>query len=271
MSDVCGVTTGGRTFTREEEDELRKDQSTSAIMNRARRDLGATGPDVALRGDDKSRRELADEQHVHVGALGAAHRLHTLVDVVHLAEFHAVEKVLEAAPKAGVGLVAAGAVGGLVLGVLHIKEAHEHGEQLKAAVAKDELHSALLTQLDLPQGYKTTQLERHDASRASDGAAMKYAGVFAHKEKALVATLQLHADRGIHAAQDFAASKKTKEAFLAESPAVAKAYAEDAAFRAGFDAHVWARERSPSEVAKLESGLACRDAGYNTAHINGRI
>lgn len=272
---VNGVTSGNRAFTHDEEDLMKLDPSTSTVMNQVRNDAGHDGR-VALRGDDRSLREVKDEQKTHVGIAGAVSRMTTGHAAVEMAEFHAVENAialsrLTRAIGAGGVIVASGAE--LAAGIYHLAEAHAHGREQANTIAKDELHVALLTQLDLPDGYKQAQFERRDtAGRGAQSDVAKMTTQFATKDKALVAVLQLHADRGMNAARDLISSGQSKADFLTANPKIAAAYASDAAFRDGFDAMVWAKDnQSPDQVKDLCKKLDERDARYSQAHVSFRV
>lgn len=118
---VGSISSGNtRKFTNEEEEALRRDESTSTIMNRARRDAGGSG-EVELRGDDKTRAEVSQEHKEHVG-IGGALEIGTgvFIDAPHFIE--GIDGAV-----AGGGVVA-GAVGGLALyGARVIEMEHQRG------------------------------------------------------------------------------------------------------------------------------------------------
>jgi hypothetical protein len=76
MSDVGGVSGSRRpSFSDEEIQAMRKDESTSAIVNAARRDAGFKEKDVSVRGDDKTLDEVLHHRpsHFAIGeTIGAA-------------------------------------------------------------------------------------------------------------------------------------------------------------------------------------------------------
>ncbi|MBS2017675.1 MAG: hypothetical protein JST00_32650 [Deltaproteobacteria bacterium] len=71
---VCGVDgSRPRYFSPEEEEALRKDESTSALTNQGRRNAGMKEADVPIRGDDKTLDYVLHHPHVALGeAIGAA-------------------------------------------------------------------------------------------------------------------------------------------------------------------------------------------------------
>ena len=266
MSDVSAC--GSRTihFSREDEDDLRKEPTTGAILEKARRDAHVGGPRVDVRGDDKTWRATKEEQQ-HIGVGGGLSIGHAVVEGAHIAELHAVETFTAAGVGAGLGAaaVAGGAVVGLGLGMHEWLEAHQKGDEQRAALAKDEVHVAMLTHLSLPQGYKEAQLaERGQAGRGSDSIAAKMATPLATVDKPLVAVMQHHADLGMHAARDFIESGVSKEKFLAAHPAIADGYKKDPAFHDGFDSLVWAKEQTstPSLYTDALASVASRDCRY---------
>ncbi|MBX3190323.1 MAG: hypothetical protein KF819_25210 [Labilithrix sp.] len=259
-----------RHFSPEEEKELERDMSTSQILNKVRKDASAGSEYVEVRGDDKPWRTVKNDQKMHVGVLGGLSLGHTAIEAIHIAEIHAVESAVVAAGAAGGAVaVGGGAVAGFALGVAEWHHAYLNGKEQHAALVKDEMRVAMLTHLDLPQGYKTEQFkERDQAGRTSDSTVQKMATPFATTDKSLIATLQLHADRGMNAARDFLASGWSKDQFMNAHPDVAKAYARDAAFHDGFDALVWAKKQKGPEVydqaiKKLEE----RDCWYAASNI----
>lgn len=270
MDGVNGSGATRRHFSPEEEEALRKDPSTSAVLDQVRKDAHVGGPSVEVRGDDKTWRAVKEEHQNHVGAIGAAHVGHAAFEGIHLAEIHAVE---HAVGKGGAALVPLGAAAGFALGVYEWHEAYLKGQEQSVALAKDELHVAMLTQLDLPHGYKAEQLaERAQAGKSAQSVAQKMATPFATIDKPLIATMQLHADRGMHAGRDFVASGLTKEAFLSANPKLADAYAKDPAFHDGFDAIVWVKHKGgPGAYEAATANLTERDGWYAQSNVSYRM
>ena len=253
MSDVSACGSRSAYFNREDEEALRNEPTPTAILDKARRDAGVGGPRVEVRGDDKTWRETKTEQQGHVGVAGGVSIGHAAVEAAHMAEFHAVETFTAAGVGAsvGAGVVIGGAVLGLGLGIYEWAEAHHKGAEQRGALTKDELHVAMLTQLDLPQGYKTKQLEeRGQAGQGEKSAASRTALALATVDRPLVAAMQHHADIGAHAARDLLESGLEKKQFLAAHPAIDAAYKKDPAFHDGFDALVWAKEQKDPSVYK---------------------
>jgi len=91
------------------------------------------------------------------------------------------------------------------------------------------------------------------------------------KDKKGAAVLQLHADRGMNAARELAASGQSVEAFLKANPKVEEAYRKDAAFREGFDAYLWAKGNLPKkDFDAVEASLNERDGWYSRHEVQFR-
>lgn len=268
---IEGISQGQRSFTPEELEALHQDASTGAIMNQVHKDAGYH-EDVFIRGDDLTFRETKHEQQEHIGVVGGIELGKAAFEGIHLCEFSALEGSAAGATAMGLG-IGAGAAGGLALGLYGISEAHEKGIELAQTLAKDELHVSLLCQLSLPDGYRQECLKTHElAGKSFQSASMNMAGAFATKDKALVTTLQLHADRGMNAANQCMVSGMSRDAFLKANPQIGKQLAEDAAFRNGFEGMLWAKANlSNDDFAKCERELLNRDARYLQAEVKVRL
>jgi hypothetical protein len=264
MDGISACGSRSSSFSREDEEDLRKEPTTAAILDKARRDGNVGGPTLQARGDDKTWRMTKEEQQSHIGTAEGLSGIHALVEGVHIAELHAVETATAAGVGAavGAGVVIGGAAAGLALGIHEWAEAHQKGEEQRTALAKDELHVAMLTHLELPGGYKAEQLAaRSQAGQGEGSAVMKMATSFATIDKPLVAFMQHHADLGAHAARDLIESGTPKEAFLAAHPSIAEFYKKDPAFHDGFDAMVWAKDqKDPGVYAAAKASVESRDA-----------
>jgi len=259
-------------FSREEEEELHKDPSTSAILNKVRSDANIGGPGIEVRGDDKTWRATKQEQQSHVGVAGGLSIAHAAAEAVHLAELHTVEAATLGGLSVAGGLVIAGTLGGAALGVSEWLEAHHKGKEQAAALTKDEMHVAMLTQLDLPNGYKAGQIaQRSQAGSSAQSVAMKMATPFSTIDKPLLATMQLHADRGMRSGLDFLESGMPKDRFLAANPKIAEAYAKDPAFHDGFDSMEWAKKQGPGEYEATKAKLNERDGWYQQSNVTYRL
>lgn len=255
---------------------MRKDETTNDAAKRAhaRSKAGGAAPDV--RGDDRTRAEVKKEQKdAHLGHL-VPHAGHAAYEAAHVAEVHVVH-ALEAKVGGMLGLGAAGtaaaftggvgAAGGMILGYFEIKEAHANGKAQREALAKEQVHVAVIAALDLPPGHKAQRLDAHgDTPRGHGSAAFKITEALVSDPRA-IAVLQMHCDRGITAGLDYRASGQTKEAFLAAHPEVARRRAADVAFKEGFDA---ATACEGKELDTLKAGLAARTPKYACAEVRMR-
>jgi hypothetical protein len=259
MTDVTRA--GGaakRHFTEGEEEALRRDEATSAIV--------AKGGGADIRGTDRTWRQTKDEQQGHVGLVSG---LALGKDVYEAAELggalpHAVERLLAQTP-----MPIALAVGSLGAGTYEWVEAQAKGKEQSAALGRDQAHVALVGALDLPAGYKQQRLEKDFGSieRSNQSAAFKLTERLMADKPGLT-TLQLHCDRGMNAARDMARSGMKAEAFLQANPKVADAYAKDAAFHEGFDAYLHTKASAPAaDVRAMDQKLDERDGWYSQSQL----
>jgi hypothetical protein len=267
MSNV-GAVSGSRerSFNDEELDAMKKNESTSAVANKARRDAGFKEPDVTVRGDDRTLNKVLEDGKTHIGkgeAVGGA--------------LHAIE-VAEAL---GVGEHAMHALGRFpqVLIPLAIFGAAQYGmyemekskAEMKDGATRDQLHAAILDRLDLPTGFKNDEMKKLDVSMTAQSAATKISNQFDLGDKPLVAKLQLNCDQGMNAAREMIEKGTTQAAYLKAHPECAKRYDDDPAFRNGFDGLTWAKNDSPATYAAEIGKLQSRDARYDAAHISYRM
>jgi hypothetical protein len=266
MSDVSGVS-GSRTrpFSEDEIQEMQKDQSTSAIVNKARRDAGFKEADVTVRGDDKTLNEVLHDRHTHIAPGEAA------AGVVHGVEVaEAIGVATHTAHALGRAPIFVSAVVMAAAGPANMYEMEKTKLAMKNGATRDQLHAAILDRLAVPDGFRKQEMKRLDVSMTNQGAAKKISDQFVFADHALGATLQLHCDQGMHAAQRMTAGQ-TKDEFLKANPEVAKRYADDVAFHNGFDAMVWAKKDSPETLAATIAQLKSRDAFYDQAHVTYRM
>lgn len=251
-------------FSHDEEEALAKDESTTTIMNRARRDAHLENDaEIPIRGDDQTYSELKEEQQHHVGSVGGGHIYGTAIEG---AEIGGLLHLGAAGPISG-------AIGGLLLGGKHLHDEYVNGIERNQTLAKDQLHVALMTQLGLPDGYRAEAFaERSYAGNSSSGPVTQIASQFYGADQKFVATLRLHADRGMNAAVDFLDSGASRESFFKSHPRAASAYAEDAAFKHGFDAMVWAKSHEPKTTyPTMTSDLGERNKAYAQSHLAYRM
>lgn len=251
MSDVSATSGARRHFT---------DESTNQVLHR---DLDVS---VDVHGRDKTQRQVKEHQQGEVGAPGALSVAHAVAEGGHIAEFHFIGAAGELG--LGVGLP----IAGLAFGIYEGLEAIKKGEEQNAAVARENMHVAILGTLDLPEGYKIERKARDfpGVPTGNQSVAFKMTEKLAADGPGR-ATLQLQCDRGIHAAKDLIASGTSVDAFLKTNPKVAEAYAKDAAFHEGFNAYFHAAGQAGGAMKKeMDDGLARRDGWYAQANVSVR-
>jgi hypothetical protein len=262
-------------FDRDELDAMKRNESTNEALNKVRKDAGyMPGGDVKVRGDDKTAKELQAEWKAsdgpltalkHEGPSQAAEHIGTHV-AEHAAKHVASKVIAGGAAAAGLGISAGWA---LYAGLHHLAEQNERAEVLRTAYARDEMYLAMITHVDVPGGFRAQEIaERPDAGRGFQSGTQKMTTAFASQDRALQATLQLHCDQGMNAARDLvdagvlgAATKADVERELGRRPSIEARYREDPAFRAGFDALVWAKGHGDEYKRTIER-LEARDARY---------
>jgi hypothetical protein len=273
MSDVQGVS-GRRHFSPEEEAALRTDESTTSIVKRdTRTSVELHGADLPWPEVKLHQQGLGDNK---LGMLKAA------LPAVEGAEIAGVVAHLEhaAAATRAAHLVEVGAaaaeivvpVAAFGLGLYELSEAHAKGDEQREALARDVGHVALIGALDLPESYKCGRLDtdyKHVPKGDHSPAFHALEGLKADPKG--LATLQLHADRGMQAARDLAASGMTQEAFLKSHPKVAEGFVNDAAFREGFHGFLHAKATmSKTDMADFEQRLNERDGWYAQSQTHVR-
>ncbi|AKU97852.1 hypothetical protein AKJ09_04516 [Labilithrix luteola] len=262
MSNVSGVG-NRRDYTNEELEALHKDQASGVIMNKARHDAGFKETDVSMRGDDPSLNETLHHGHINGGEVlgGVVHGLEVghAVGAIHFPKFMA------CAPEIALPIVAGLAAQGALYSI------EKRKDEVKGAATRDQMHAAMLDNLELPTGYANQAIDKLGVSFTNGSPADRISKQLQTTDKGLRATLQLHCDQGMHAARDMSASGMSKEAFLKANPAVAERYGSDMAFREGFDGMEWAKQQGPAVYDKAVSALMSRDARNDAAHVSYRV
>lgn len=270
MSGIEGV--GSRVRLSREDDE-----TTQAIVERDTK--------VSIEGQDQNWRELKEHQQTVRENLGclALHAGHAALEgaemsgLSHSAMHHVFRAGLagaesSAAVAVGAGLVITGAVGGFFLGVHELYEAHEKGDAQNAALVRDNAHVALIFNLDLPPSYSNKRLNgdfKHVEKQKGPAFDQMRSIQADTKGRAL---LQLHADRGMNAGRDWAASGMTEQAFLKANPNIAAQCAKDAAFKEGFDAFVHTTKHGTiEETNEMNRKLDERDGWYAQDQVRIRV
>jgi hypothetical protein len=259
MSEIGGIGTS-RHFTPDEEEALRRDESTNAVLQRDAK------TQVAIHGHDRSWRETKHEQQEHVGVAGWLERGTTAFEAAEIAQALPHSAVLEAI---GVVLPAVG----LGVGVYELGEAHHNASQQARALEKEFGHAAVVSTLDLPVSYKQKRLDGDFAAVPKEfRSRLEQATAALTQDPKGRAVLQLHADRGMNAARDLQRSGMSPEAFLKGNPRVAEQYREDAAFHEGFDAYLHVKANgSAAERKALDAKLEERDGWYAQSHVQYRV
>jgi len=262
MSDTSVTGAGRRHFTPEDEDMLRRNESTNDIVKRDTK----SGEDI--HGRDLSRRELEVEQKSSWGgAKGAAHIGLAVFDAAHVGEVEIFAGMTAA------GALITGSLAGFALGVAGLMEARKEGAEQSASTTQEAMHAGLIGALDLPTSYKNLRIEGDYANmpmQKSGQAAWDMAGAIRDDKKGL-AVLQARADAGMVAARDMVATSgvENKKGFLAAHPNIAALYAKDAAFHEGFDAYAYTADIK-SERAALDARLDGQDVRATQTQFNVR-
>lgn len=263
MSDTSVSGAGRRHFSPEEEVMLQRSESTNDI---AKRD---TLQGVDIHGRDRTRKQIDEEQkRLHAGQLkdGAAAGVDGasfsggVEGILHVAGASAAAPFVEGALAIVLPLVELG------LGWHHLMEQHVQGAELNDAAKREVEHYAVFTALDLPADYQKQRLEDFKGLPQDSRSPSTMAAWSLKSKPSDCAVLQMHCDRGMHAARDLMASHKDVATFLEENPKVADAYVKDAAFHEGFDAYLSTKNRKA-----LDTKLAERDGWYAQSHINVRV
>jgi hypothetical protein len=266
MSDIGGVSgTRQRAFEDEEVEAMRKNASTSDIVNKARRDAGFKESDVSVRGDDRTLNEVLHDRKTHLAGGeavgGAIHGFEVAEAVAGKEMLHALGKL----PHVAIPLLTFAAA------QYGMYEMEMSKAEMKDGATRDQLHAAILDRLDVPKGFRDAELKKLDVSMTKQSAASKISDQLDLGDKALNATLQLHCDQGMHAARAMMEGGQSKDEFLKANPKITERYANDAAFHNGFDALCWARQESPATLATEITKLESRDARYDAAHVTYRM
>jgi hypothetical protein len=229
--------------------------STVRVMNQIRKDAGYHdyvefgSDDVTASATKREQEELSPENVA----------LHATPGVLHIVALGIEEAAV------GAGMVGAA----FAVEVFATGKEIIAGDEIRAAVDRDQMHMAMLANLDLPQGYKSEEMTKL-MSKYTDGwrsgaQHMAETGMFADKGK--MALVQIHADQGANAARRMCDAGLSRAAFATTNPEVARHYATDPAFKRGFDAIVWAKDHGQAEYKKATDSLDSRDARYTQLHV----
>ncbi len=247
-------------YTDEELDAMQEDATSDSRLNKARKDAGIEGERVHVRGDDPTNAELRKEWELH--------------DLKHAGAGAIIDLAIEGFE--GTILHAAGpfAFAAHALGALN--DAEKRAEALKTNNERGAMHLGMITALDLPQGYKNVECGKwKEAGTGNNSGAVKIGTALETKDKKEAAVLQLHADRGMNAARSFIEAgmitrdggEQQLEDLLSKNPDVRAKYIADPAYRAGFEALVWAKQHDEKQYGEAIKHLEARDARYAQHHI----
>lgn len=230
-----------------------EDISTTAAMGKIANDANGGKQMPLIHSGDKSYDDLIAEYNTVAANKGG---------VVHLAA-DALEG-LEAAGAVELGLGGAALpVIALGAGVYELAEANARGKELNTARERDEAHVAMLSNLALPSEFRTTELAKYSHAGTTFQSMNQQMTSHIHGEDhALMALVQLHCDQGMTAAREGGGSM---------SAPIAKRYAEDPAFKAGYDAMSWAQKKGGATLDSLTKDLDSRDARYGAAGVSWRM
>lgn len=251
---------------------MRRDETTTTTVYKARRDAGFKDSDVSVRGDDRTLDEVLHDQQMHVGVgetLGGACHAIEIGEALGVGE-HAM-RALGRYPVVGIPLAT------FVAGQVGMYEMEKNKMEKKDGATRDQLHAAILVHLDVPTGFKQEEIAKLGVDMHNQSAATKISNQIGFDNKPYAATLQLHCDQGMNAARTMIESGGQKDSFLKANPKIADRYAADAAFHNGFDALCWAKSDSvkeggnPASYAQTLDKLNARDARYEAAHVTYRM
>lgn len=274
---------GPRTAQKYEESDFdalkgREKESTSAAINRIGRHAGLT-QNYAVRGDDKSEREIKAAHHGEQAHEGSAELAKTGGKelATHVAELLAEKSIEHAAD------LSARAAGGLLLMPVElvvfgyemakgVAEDGKVGQERARAIPTDVMHAACVASLNgLPQAFVDSELARYPDSLKNGTLARTMNDRLANDvDRRAMIVLQLHCDQGMNAARGMCDAKLEKDGFLRSNPDVAKRCTEDMAFKAGFDALVWAHGKGAESYGAVVKDLEARDARYQQHSVAWR-
>ncbi len=239
--------------------------STNTAINSIANHAGV-GRDVSVRGDDRSEREIHAEHKREQGKDGAeelaAHGVYEY-GVTPLVG-HVLGAVAEGALLPA-GLVVAGA-----MMMMNVGEDGQVGAERANANVRDQMHVMILGTLNgLPQAYVDKEMGRYTADQKNSSFVGRMNADLGKNvaDQQAMAVIQLHGDQGMNAARQMCDARTDKDAYMKAHPDVAKRYAQDAAFRYGFDGVVFAQQQGPDAYKDVIVGLQARDARYTAHHV----
>ena len=261
----------GLDLSQEDRALLEKKASTETLLNGAAQQTGKIRKDehIDVHGEDASFREVKDGQQPWADPFHTATTLgpgaaSTTYDVIEVFAEEGVKHALGAAadfmPVLGMALEIKETVQAL-------PEAWERGDQQHEALLRDAAHLAVIeTVAGLPEGYRkeqeTRRAEAYAGGRSSAPWQAMQTALIA--QKGAVPLLQVRTDEGMKIAENAVRfSLDPDTALKSGSGDLAVRYHNDPAFRAGFDAVMWAKQHGAPELEKVLSDLHARDARFH--------
>ncbi len=241
-----------------------ENDSTNNVMNDVRKAaVKDAGADVTIKGDDKSTKQLREEDRAKLmEEMGIKHATTDgLVDVGFELAGEAIQAPI-----------------GLAKAAYETVKANGHamlmGDALAKAIQSDNMHRAMLSQLNLPEAFKQEAMRpfvEQETEGSKSGATQMTEKLHSDPTwHAKAAILQLHCDQGMNAARMMCDGSPNRSTFIAGHPDVAKKLSEDPAFKAGFDSVVWAHNEGPETYRGVCKDLEARDARYDAHHVAWR-
>lgn len=254
-----------RDYSPEEEKELGSHRSSSQILNDARRAAGMKGPEVAVRGDDQRLDDWLEAQKTEVGVCDALASGHDAIDVGSAIglRFGKLGALLETP----LGIVGTGAAV-LLYTQCALANLQNAKDEKRDVATRDTLHGAMLMSLELPQGFRDQEIGKLGLSTTKQSPVIKISDQIIGSP--VQAKLQALCDDGVQAAGRMLDVSADAKAYMKSNPDVAKRYSEDAAFRAGFDAMVWAKKNAPVDGKQMLEDARARDPrSANPTQVRG--
>jgi hypothetical protein len=250
---------------------LEKKASTENILNAAAQETGKIRKDehIDVHGDDASFREVKESQGpwadpMHTAKDLAPSALTTTYDIAELFGEEAIHHVLGAAAEF---MPLAGMANEIRETFQTLPEAWERGDRQHEALLQDAAHLAVIeTVAGLPEGYRkeqeTRRAEAYAGGRSSAPWQAMQTALLA--QKGAVPLLQVRTDEGMKVAENAVRFSLAPSTVLSSGNGeFALRYRHDAAFRAGFDSVMWAKEHGPTELEKVLTDLHARDARFH--------
>ncbi len=137
---------------------------------------------------------------------------------------------------------------------------NKRGEDGSATLDRERAQVALVTAIRLPEGYRNSELERNALGRDITARTKGdfYSRLHDEGHKDAVRLLQFHADRGATSAFAMQDSGLSDKEYFSRNPGAAKDYAQDPAFRTGFEAAKWAKDSYGDGLSEFKKDVESR-------------